>query len=190
VGRFRNRSEHFTNLIDIEIQAEIELRQAGYETRLSTGTAARAICFENECVVGFLHSFSSARDMLDGWEKAQEIVLNQHMQALRGAGSKAWNVYSVFLTGDREPSLVRRVERIEEDFSLTRKIARCGIQTKPDLTRALYPLLPVFSQPAIHDGGYAARLQARLKDISPQVMNAFLSSMQPTDVARLLMDPQ
>jgi hypothetical protein len=177
-------------LIDIETQAEIVLREAGYETRLRTGPALREICFENECVLGFLHTFSSAHDLLDEWEKAQEIAVNQHMQALRRAGPKAWNVYSVFLTGDRDPSLVRRVERIEEDFSLTRKIARCGIQTKPDLTGALYPLLPVFSQPAIQDGGYTVRLRARLKDISPHVMDAFLSSMQPTDVARLLIDPQ
>lgn len=126
--------------MDIETQAEITLRQAAYETRLWIGSGCRAICFENESVVGFLHTFSSADDLLQGWEKSQEITLNRYTQAFRRAGAKAWNVYSVFLTGDSAPLLARRVERVEEDFSFTRKIARCGVQTVPDLTRALYPL--------------------------------------------------
>jgi outer membrane protein TolC len=68
------------------------------------------------------------------------VVLSRHTAALRAAGAKAWNVYSVFLIAEQVSSRQRAIERIEEDYALTRKIARVGVRTPDDLERALLPL--------------------------------------------------
>jgi hypothetical protein len=117
--------------MDIPTQAEIVLRDALYETWPWSGGPVPTICFEDPTLVGFLHIFPSAESLLKGWEKAQESALGRHAVALRSAGNKAWNVYSVFLAEKGGPELNRRFERIEEDFSLARKIARANIRRMP-----------------------------------------------------------
>ena len=80
----------------------------------------------------------------------------------------------------------RRIERIEEDFSLARKIARANIQTKADLVRALLPLLRIRAQPTLVDAHYSDRVRARLKDVPPRAVTAFLGPASAADVAHIL----
>ena len=112
------------HLMDIPTQVEIVLRDAQYDTWVSTSTSSPVICFENAALMGFAHVFDSALALLDEWEARQEHVLARHAAALRAAGIKAWNVYSLLLTAESAPDQTRAIERIEEDFKLTRKIAR------------------------------------------------------------------
>src|SRR5688572_30903989 len=118
--------------MDIATQAEIVLRGAGYETWPWTGVLPSVTCFENAALIGFVHVFSSADELLTHWEAAQQAVVSRHSAALRAAGAKAWNVYSVFLAENPAPTQQRAVERIEENFALTRKIARTGVRTQDD----------------------------------------------------------
>jgi hypothetical protein len=174
--------------MDIGMQAEVVLRQAGYETWPWLSGPTPAVCFENEAVVGFLHAFDTGEALLAGWRGAQDAALARYAPALRIAGDKAWNVYSVFLTSGASPELKREIEMIEEDFSMTRKIAHAGIQSAADLTRALLPLLPLISQPTIMDADYDARLRDRLKDVPFDAITAFLGPIEPAEVARILAD--
>lgn len=174
--------------MDIATQAEIVLREAGYDTWPWTGASPAVTCFENAAIIGFVHVFQSADELLRGWEAAQQVVLSRHSAALRAAGAKAWNVYSVFLAEVQTPEQQRSVERIEENFSLTRKIARAGVRTPDDVERALLPLTAVKAQPILSDTDFQDRLRARLKDVSEDVLTAFLGDTGAEDVARILVE--
>lgn len=172
--------------MDIATQTEVLLREAGYETWTWAGTATAVICFENAALIGFVHVFPSANDLLARWLETQNATLSRHGPALRAAGAKAWNVYSVFVTEEQAPTQQRAVERIEEDFVLTRKIARAGVRTQDDLERTLLPLTALRAQPLFSESDFEDRLRARLKDVSPDVLTAFLGATPPEEVARIL----
>lgn len=172
--------------MDIATQAEVVLREAGYETWPWTGASPSVTCFENAALIGFVHVFSSADELLARWEAAQQAVLSRHSAALRAAGAKAWNVYSVFLAEEQAPTQQRAVERIEENFALTRKIARAGVRTQDDVERALLPLTAVKAQPILSDTDFQDRLRARLKDVSADVLTAFLGGTSAEEVAKIL----
>ena len=172
--------------MDIATQSEIVLREAGYETWDWTGASRPVTCFENVTVVGFLHVFNTTEDLLKLWEERQSQVLARHSAALRAAGTKAWNVYSVFLTSEHSPALRREVERLEEDFSLTRKIARTGIRATEDLVHALMPLLPIKAHPVLETSDLEGRVRARAKDVSPLALEGFLGKASAEEVADML----
>lgn len=175
--------------MDIGTQSEVFLREAGYATWPWTGASPPIICFENATLVGFVHVFGTARELLDGWEMTQQRVLARHAAGLRAAGTKAWNVYSVFLTSELAPKLQRSVEKLEENFSLTRKIARTGVQTTEDLSNVLMSLGPIKSQPLLENADIADRLRARAKDVPVDALNAFLGDLSPQDVVEILGSP-
>jgi outer membrane protein TolC len=116
----------------------------------------------------------------------QHAALSRHSAALRAAGVKAWNVYSVFLAEEQSPTQQRAVERIEENFALTRKIARAGVRTLDDVERALLPLTAVKAQPVLSDTDFQDRLRARLKDVSANTLTAFLGATTAEEVAKIL----
>jgi hypothetical protein len=172
--------------MDIGTQSEIVLRESGYQTWAWTGASPPVICFENTTVAGFVHVFPTAQELLATWEAAQQRVLSRHAPAFRAAGAKAWNVYSVLLTSELAPALQRRVERLEEDFSLTRKIARTAIQTPEDVTNALLPLGPIRAQPLLEGADVASRIRTRATDLPIEALNAFLGDGTPDDVVEIL----
>ena len=172
--------------MDIATQVEIVLRDAHNDTWVSTGTSSQVTCFESGALMGFVHIFDSASALLDEWEARQKHVLARHAAALRAAGAKAWNVYSLFLTADSAPDQTRAIERIEEDFELTRKIARASVRTVDDVVRALLPLISVRPKPSLGTSNFSERLRARLKDLPPEAVTAFLGDTSSIDVARIL----
>ena len=175
--------------MDIQTHCEVILRGAGYQTWPWTGVSPPVICFESATLIGFVHVFRSAEDLLSNWEGAQQRVLARHAGALRTAGAKAWNVYSIFLTSEQSPSLQHRIERLEENFALTRKIARSSIQTVDDVENVLLPLVPIKAQPLIENLKTSERLRSRAKDIPVEALNAFLSEMSAKDVVDILGSP-
>lgn len=172
--------------MDIFTQAEILLRDAQYETWTWTGSTSPVTCFENAALMGFIHVFDTADTLLGTWRTNQQVALARHAALLRGAGAKAWNVYSVFLTPDQDARRAREIERIDEDFSLTRKIARASIGTADDVEKALLPLLSLRSKPLLGASNFETRLRTRLKDIPPEAVTAFLNETTPAEVARIL----
>jgi hypothetical protein len=172
--------------MDIATQAEIILRTAGYETWPWTGVSPAVTCFENASLIGFLHIFASAEELLSRWEAVQQTVVSRHAAVLRAAGVKAWNVYSVFFTAEQPSTRQRAIERIEEDFALTRKIARASVRTTDDVENALLPLVAVKAQPLLSDANFEARLRVRLKDVPQDALTAFLRQTKADEVARIL----
>ena len=172
--------------MDIATQAEIVLRNAQYETWSWSGPTGPVVCFESAAVMGFIHVFESGDALMAGWQASQTTTLARHAASLRGAGAKAWNVYSLFFTAERAPSLVRAIERIEEDFTLTRKIARAAVTTAEDVERALLPLLGIRAQPLLGATNFEDRLRARLKDVPTEAVTAFLNETPAADIARIL----
>lgn len=172
-------------LVDIAHSAAIILREAGFETWT---TAAGVTSFENPTVMGFLHSFPTVRALIDEWSARQLACLTRHAASLRAANEKAWNVYSIFLTTDQDAALARRVDLIEEDFSLARKIARTGITTPNELAGALLPLLPIRRRALISENDFVERLRTRFADLHQHAATAFLGSATPDDVVKVLSD--
>lgn len=172
--------------MDIFTQAEIFLRDAQYETWMWAGPAGSVICFENAALMGFVYVFDTTDALLGTWSANQQVALARHAALLRGAGAKAWNVYSVFLTSDMDARRGREIERIEENFSLTRKIVRASITTPDDVEKALLPLLSIRSKPLLGASNFETRLRTRLKDIPPDAVTAFLNETTPAEVARIL----
>jgi hypothetical protein len=136
--------------------------------------------------MGFVHVFASAEALLEGWAGSQKAALARHGPGIRSAGAKAWNIYSIFLTSDPTALRGRAIERIEEDFSLTRKIARASIQTADDVERAFLPLISVKAKPALGASNFETRLRNRLKDVPSDAVAAFLSEIPGVEVARIL----
>ena len=172
--------------MDIQTQVAITLRTADYETWSVTNIVPEVTCFENHSIIGFVHAFDSADALLAEWEERQTKVLARHAATLRIAGTKAWNVYSVFLTAEKTPFRQREIERLEEDFRLTRKIARGSIQTPRDIERALLPLTGLKSQPLLNDSNFEERLRSRLKNLPMEVVSTFLRNNDADEIARML----
>ena len=172
--------------MEIAYQVEIVLRNAGYVTRRSSAGSRSITCFENPVLIGFVHVFESAAALVAQWEAAQTAVLKEYAVPLRGARDKAWNVYSIFLTDDREPARQREIERLEENFALTRKIARGGIRTSKDVEHVLLPLTSVQSRPSLGATDLEDRLRTRLKEIPKEAVSAFLSKTTATEVVHIL----
>jgi len=177
--------------MDIHTQVEVVLREADFDTwPWSDGTRA-VTCFESQTVAGFVHVFDTCDALLKGWRESQLAVLARFAPALRPAGVKAWNVYSVFLTPDPgTPIHVFGVERIEEDFALTRKIARCNVVVADDIRNALLPLLPASSFVAVAAADYQTQLRRRLSEVDQNVATAFLGNQSAVEVAAFLMETQ
>ena len=174
--------------MDISRQAEIVLRNEGYRTWSLYEGSTLVICFENVSLIGFLCVFDSADALLHRWRETQNSILRRRREALRTAREKAWNVYFVFLTGDGTPGVQRTIERLEEDLSLSRKIACGGIVTMRDVQRALLPLTAIQTRAALSVDDFERRLRVRLKDIPSESLAAFLSNVSVSDVAMILVD--
>ena len=173
-------------LMDILHQVEIVLRDAGYTTQRARQGTRFVICFENAMLIGFAHVFESSAKLLTQWEAVQRAVLKQYNVALRNAGEKAWNVYSIFLTDDTESSRQRAVERLEENFALTRKIARGSVRTGRDVELVLLPLTSVQARPSLGVTDFEDRLRNRLKEVSPEAVRAFMANTDANEVAHIL----
>jgi len=172
--------------MDIATQAQIVLRQAGFETWPLTTLQPTVTCFESSSIIGFLHVFQSGTELLTSWEARQKAVLARYAPAFRVAGAKAWNVYSVLLAEAATPIESQAIAEIEENFSLTRKIARTGIQTQHDLEQALLPLRRIQSQPVVSESNFEARLRDQLILQPDSAIDALLGDADPSDVAQIL----
>lgn len=172
--------------MDILTQAEIALRNAQYETWSWAGPGGQVTCFESAALIGFVHIFETADTLMARWQGTQKATLARHAAMLRGAGAKAWNVYCIFLTAERAPMLTRSIERIEEDFTLTRKIARAAVTTPEDVEKALLPLMGIRAQPVLGVTNFEDRLRNRLRDIPDEAVATFMNETPALDVARIL----
>lgn len=166
---------------------EILLGNAGYATWPQLGGTQPVICFEDNTIAGFIHVFADPDALIAGWETAQNSALARNAAALRGAGDKAWNIYSVLLTtapASKEQAAV--LDAIEENFEATRKIACAGITTALDVAAALQPLLPIQSQSHVGGTDYEARLRTGLSDLPPGAVTALIGSASTAELLQIV----
>ena len=171
--------------MDLIKETEIVLRDAGYETWPWESGPVPVVCFENDASLGFVHFFDHANAIQEEWEIVHRTTLARFKLALRNAGEKAWSVYAIFLTEGSDDEL-SSLDRIEENFSQTRKIVRAGIRSREQLTNALLPLLPIRNSPRIDVSNFEARLDAALQKIHAKGGKALLGNAKPSDVAQIL----
>jgi hypothetical protein len=172
--------------MDIGNQTELLLRNAGYDTWALKLPQASVTCFESRSVAGFLFIFSSGTELLSEWESRQRFVLARFAPLLRNAGAKAWNIYSIFLAESAAALEQRLIAEIEENFSLTRKIARANLRTQDDIERALLPLRPIQSQPKIGAVDFEGRVREQLLLFRDPTTKAFFGTAEPASVAQML----
>jgi hypothetical protein len=174
-------------MMDILLQAEVLLRDAGYTTHpFGDGLA---LTFEDDSVLGFLHVFSDVISLLEAWTSVQRAALARCAPQLRMSREKAWNVYGLFLTqAPARPEEAPALGLIEEDFAASRKIARAGVAAAVDLRQALLPLLPIRATGEVTISDYEAKLRSRLSMLPSQVVDAILGPTEPDEISRILMD--
>lgn len=177
--------------MDISKETEKIMRNAGFETWSWTQGPVPVVCFENEAVLGFVHVFPSSTELIENWEQSQDATLARFRPALKNAGEKAWNVYSIFLAATTSKNFsTKHLDLVEEDFRLTRKIARGGINSIEGLTNALLPLLPIRNRPEVDEADFDQRLRVSLEEISEAGTKAFFKGARPADIAQILAEEQ
>jgi hypothetical protein len=130
--------------------------------------------FEDGALLGFVHS-TSLRKILSTWSTRQRDFVTRNAGFLRKSSMKAWNLYSVFLTDDAVgPEERKAITNIEEDFHATRKIVQAGIASLNDVTRALYPFIPIQNLVSFHTDDVLETLRARLGTLPLAAVKALL----------------
>jgi hypothetical protein len=179
-------------MIDLLAQIQGTLEGARYSTWLTEFEDLPVICFEDEVILGFVSVFSKPSDLIAGWRATEASLLRRFAPNIRGAGDKAWNVYSIFLCSDvANDTEAREIRWIEEDLDRTRKLTANGVMTREDVINALLPLLPLQHQPLLLTDDIKERLKRRIQAIAPRAAEVALDDETTAgEVARLLGEPQ
>jgi hypothetical protein len=144
--------------------------------------------FEDESLIGFVSIHESIESILVNWKKEQDFFLKSNARFLRTAPTKAWNVYSVFLTQDVGTGEARNsLFDIEEDFQGTRKIARSALISRADVVRALYPILPIQNLVNIMPEEPIERLRERI-ELPKKHLALLLGNKKAEEVAEFLIE--
>ena len=131
--------------------------------------------FEDASILGFISEFPTVRQLLDGWQEAQDHFLRSNASDLRRDRRKSWNVYSIVLTPERaSDDQARALVAVEEDFRATRKVARAGISTDRDVENALAVLLPIRHRVSLGTENALGRVADRLKLLPPTAVASLL----------------
>ena len=163
--------------------AVVVLREAGYRVR--DRKPKEEALFEDDTVMGIVVAYPDARALLDGWQREQDRFLGECANQIRRAPSKAWNMYTVHLTGTAAGVKdVAVLNRIEEDFRATRKIARVA-GSREEVVQALLPLLPLQAYVSGSVEGLPDRLRRVLK-LRPETLTAVLNSPSEEIAKKLL----
>lgn len=172
---------------DLGIASAEILRDAGFTTMPMTFGSRPALAFENATVLGFLFSYSSVAELLDSWESDANNAVTANQLALRRAGQKAWNTYTIFLsTGPADARGAAGLSAIEEDLGGTRKIARANVADTLDIRAALLPLLPLQAAPKLDSVDSPTEIRERSTELPQRAIDAFLSTADESVVLSVL----
>jgi hypothetical protein len=130
--------------------------------------------FEDETLLGFVCELS-LESLLQTWSRRQDDFLKRNARTLAQSALKAWNLYSVFLSSDVPDETVRKtLAVIEEDFRASRKVVFAGVQTTADVTRALYPFIPIQNIATLETSDSLRKLQDRLSALPKAAVDVLL----------------
>jgi hypothetical protein len=143
--------------------------------------------FENDVVLGFVLAYPNAAALIERWYDDHTLVLRLAQFALRRSEAKAWNVYFVALADD-PASYAEKIalSAIEENLVGTRKIARAGMTVGDELREALLPLLPIQNTPQVQAVDMTAEIRLRTTELSPELVETFLSNAPLETVLQML----
>jgi hypothetical protein len=131
--------------------------------------------FEDETLLGFICELP-LRTIVESWSSIQDEFLKRNAIVLRHSALKAWNLYSVFLSPDAPDEDDRRaLVTIEEDFRASRKVVHTGIQTVTDVTRALYPFIPIQNIASLEESDSLHKLRGRLSELPRAAVDLLLN---------------
>lgn len=136
----------------------------GYSTRL---ISENKLIFEDESLCGFISVQDTIQTILETWETIQNDFVKEKTNHLREDISKAFNLYSIFLTSDNIQKYKPQIINIQEDFKSSRKIVGYGINTTQDIKRILLPLISIQKKSSIETSNFLDKIKSNLnnKDI-------------------------
>jgi hypothetical protein len=177
-------------MTDLKPILQALLQDAGYKTWLVALDKYEAVAFEDDATMGFVSIFETGAELLKEWQNLETKFLMNFSLALKKAGDKTWNVYSVFLCAAHAvEDEARAIRWIEEDLQRTRKVTGLVPNGRRDVVTALLPLLPIQYQPRLNtdDFNLTQRLKRRIGSIAPAAEQAALDQgVTATEVVRLL----
>jgi hypothetical protein len=178
------------DMTDLKPTLQALLQDSGYQTWLVAIDRYEVVAFEDDAAMGFACIFERGGALLKEWQALETKFLINFAPALKRAGEKTWNVYSVFLCSENAPEDdARAIRWIEENLERTRKITGIVPNGRSDLITALLPLLPIQYQPRLdsEDFDLTQRLRRRIASIAPAAEHAALDAgVTVTEVVRLL----
>lgn len=174
-------------MIDILAQSEKLLRNEGFATQPYVANDTPGLLFEDSSVIGVLLTYRTTDHLLQNWELDSDVAVREHQFALRHAGQKAWNFYTVLLSAGEvtHPQTVR-LSLIEENLTATRKLARGGVNEQTDLRAALLTFLPLQNAPSLEAVDLIAEIRIRASEVNEAVLYAFFSDVTIPSVLRIL----
>jgi len=177
-------------MTDLKPTLQALLQDAGYQTWFVAIDQYEVVAFEDDSAMGFVCIFERGEALLKEWQGLETKFLMSFAPALKRAGEKTWNVYSVFLCAENaSEDEARAIRWIEENLERTRKITGIVPNGRSDLVTALLPLLPIQYQPRLdsEDFDLTERLRRRIASIAPPAEHAALDTgIAAIEVVRLL----
>jgi hypothetical protein len=177
-------------MTDLKPMLQALLQEAGYQTWFVAIDRYEVIAFEDDAAMGFACIFERSEVLLKEWQNLETRFLMNFAPALKRAGEKTWNVYSVLLCAESAPEdEARAIRWIEENLERTRKITGIVPNGRSDLITALLPLLPIQYQPRLdsEDFDLTQRLRRRIASIAAPAEHAALDDgVAASEVVRLL----
>jgi hypothetical protein len=164
-----------------------KLRDASFDVAGASSEHGEAAIFENDTILGFAFFYDTATDLIRLWATDADALIATRRFQLKAAGNKAWNTYVLFLAMQRpSPIEIVALSIIEENLAGYRKIARAGCASAADLNRALLPLLPIQSAPVLEAVDSKVEVRQRATELSPKILDAFLSEADEQIVLQML----
>jgi hypothetical protein len=171
----------------MNLLAEARRLLEGSKYKTFSAVGSDVFYFEDSSLLGFVWIASSPAVLLEQWRRLQDSFLREKDLQLRQSKDKSWNAYSVLLTEpDVSGNQGNEFLKIEEDFRGTRKIAKAGLHTISQLTRALLPLLAIQNLVELERDDSKQRLRSRLSRLSPRLLEAFLEQEKSEEAARIV----
>ena len=176
-------------MIDSTSECQRVLAEGGIVTTPVDLDGITALAFESLTVVGFVVMYPHAEELLFGWERDMNRLVDKFQFSLRRAQAKAWNTYAVFLA-TAIPSYGQQIamSAVEENLVGTRKIARAGVSSAEAVRAALLPLLPFQHVPRLEAVDMKAEIQLRTTELPSRLVEAFLSEASDATLAQVLED--
>ncbi len=174
-------------MTDVLREAKSILKEAKYKVIPLREQEKDYLVFESNAIFGFVQAYDKVESLLSLWKDDKDRLLKKFAHQFRFAGPKAWNIYTVLLTGDTATEIqFHALQNIEENLSETRKIARSNLETSDDVRAGMLPLLPFAYISSLPPLDIREEILMRAQDLPKAGLDAFLSDVELSEVAQLL----